>query len=180
MPVMPEPSAEHHLLHLTPGQAQLFADPTRADIIALISQRPASIKELAGALDRPKGSIGHHIRRLADAGLIEVVETRQVRAITEKFYGRTARTFVFPDLDEAGERTFLDEAAAEMRDPGDDETALLTLRRARIPLSRAKEFSERLLDLAEEFSTADPGGTTTYGMVLGIYPTDRPSLPDIE
>ncbi len=177
---MSQKFAERNLLHLTPEQAKLFADSTRADIISLISQRPASIKELAEALSRPKGSIGHHIKRLADAGLIDVVETRQVRAITEKFYGRTARTFVFPDMDESGERTFLDEAIAEMRDPDDDETALLTLRRSRIPLERAEEFSERLLEIAEEFSTAKPGGTTTYGMVLGLYPTDRPSLPDAE
>ena len=168
------------MLRLSPEQAKLFADPTRADIITLISQRPASIKELADALDRPKGSIGHHIKRLADAGLIEVVETRQVRAITEKFYGRTAKTFVFPNLDEGGERSFLDEAAAEMRDPADEETSLLTLRRARIPAEHAEAFADRLLEVAEEFSGAEPGGTTVYGMVLGLYPTDRPSLPDTE
>ena len=30
---------------------------------------------------------------LADAGLLQVVRTRRVRAIEERFYGRTARMF---------------------------------------------------------------------------------------
>ena len=67
-------------------------------IITLLEERAASIKQLAEALDKPKGSVGHHVKALEAAGLIRVVRTRQVRAITEKFYGRTARWFIMTGL----------------------------------------------------------------------------------
>ena len=50
---------------------------------------------MAGALEIPKGTVGHHCKTLEAAGLIRVVRTRRVRALEEKFYGRTARVFVF-------------------------------------------------------------------------------------
>jgi DNA-binding transcriptional ArsR family regulator len=170
----PPPPADR--LILEPEQAALLADQTRGDIVTLLAERPASIKELAGVLDKPKGTIGHHVKALEVAGMIRVVRTRKVRAVTEKFYGRTARTFVFPGF-VAGAGTFLDEAAAELRSPRDGEDLFLTLRHARIPTDRLCEFAERLAGIAEEFAAEPPQGRTTYGMVLGIYPTDRPSLP---
>jgi hypothetical protein len=34
--------------------------------------------------------------------------------------------------------------------------------------------------LAEEFTTEKRGGETTFGLLLAMYPTDRPHLPDHE
>ena len=41
---------------------------------------------------------------LESAGLVHVVRTRQVRAVTEKFYGRTAKLFLFEAEDPEDER----------------------------------------------------------------------------
>ena len=60
----------------------------------LLRERAASTTELATVLETPKGTVGHHLKVLESAGLIRVVRTRQVRALTEKFYGRVARLFV--------------------------------------------------------------------------------------
>jgi len=127
--------------------------------------------------------VGHHVKALEDAGLIRVVRARRVRAVVEKFYGRVARTFVFPvmpGMEEYDMPPFIAEALAEAREPGEGEEALMTLRHARIPLERAVEFSQRLVRLAEEFAGSPAGGATTYGLLIGIYPTDRASLPDQE
>ena len=43
---------------------------------------------------RPQGTVGHHLKVLERGGLVRVVRTRQVRALTEKYYGRVARLFV--------------------------------------------------------------------------------------
>jgi DNA-binding transcriptional ArsR family regulator len=167
------------LLELTAEQARLFAEPTRNEIVTLITERPASIKELAAALGKPKGSVGHHVGVLEAAGLIRVVATRKVRAITEKFYGRVARTYVFPDLDEKGDMpSILSEALGEMREPREGESGYFTLRHARIDEDRVVEFAGRLTDLAEEYAAQERSGTTVYGLLLGLYPTDRPSLPE--
>ena len=44
---------------------------------------------------------GRSVKVLEAAGLIHVVRTRQVRAVTEKFYGRAARLFLFEMEDNA-------------------------------------------------------------------------------
>ena len=71
----------------------LFED-TRLRIADLLLERAATVTELAAALHRPKGTIGHHVSVLEEAGLIRVVRTRKVRAIEAKYYGRTARTYL--------------------------------------------------------------------------------------
>jgi hypothetical protein len=53
-----------------------------------------------------------------------------------------------------------------------------TLRHARIPAARAREFWEQALALAQEFARLPRGGDTTYGFTIGLYPTDHPRLPD--
>ena len=53
------------------------------------------------ALDTPKGTVGHHLKVLEKAGLVRVVRTRKVRALTEKYYGRVARLFVLKSTDDS-------------------------------------------------------------------------------
>jgi DNA-binding transcriptional ArsR family regulator len=184
--MMPEPyDPAHRLLEMSPEQAAAFSDPTRNEIVALLAERPASTTQLAEALGKPKGTVGHHLKALEQLGLIRVVRTRKVRALTEKYYGRVAVTYVFPHLggDEGKGRAtdFIMESLAEMRPPRDDEADIFTIRRARIDSDRAADWERRLLDLAEEFATQPRSGTTAYGLIIGLYPTDRPALPpDIE
>ena len=83
-----------------PKQLRALGDFTRGRIIGLLGQRAASTTELAAALDMPKGTVGHHLKVLEKAGLVRVVRTRQVRALTEKFYGRVARLFELKGVDE--------------------------------------------------------------------------------
>lgn len=168
-------------LDMTAEQAAAFADATRNQIIGLLTERPASVSQLAAALDRPKGTIGHHIKVLEDLGLITVVRTRKVRALTEKYYGRIARTFMFPHIDGPEDevaKTFFFESLAEMRDPAEDEAHIVTIRHARIDSGRAAEWKARVLELAEEFAAQPRSGATTYGLLIGLYPTDRPALGD--
>ena len=57
---------------------------------------------------------------------------------------------------------------------------MITLRHARIPHDRAAEFADEMLRIAEEFAAAERGGETVYGFIVGVYPTDRPSLREDE
>jgi hypothetical protein len=105
-----------------------------------------------------------------------------VRAIEAKYYGRTARTYVIGDkpsgIDLAADH-FLQSAAVEFARVEDPSVgSLSTLRYARIPDEKADEWVGRLADLAEEFTTEPRGGETTFGLLLAMYPTDRPHLPD--
>lgn len=154
-----------------------IADPTRATILTLLDERPASVTHLARALDRPKGSVAHHVKVLADAGLIHVVATRKVRAMTEKLYARTARWFLLSGYEETGLATdfAVQQALSRMRIGGG---GFATARYARIPEDRAEEFGEQLVALVDRFLATEPHGDTVHAIVAGIFPTDLPTLED--
>src|SRR5690349_22657435 len=76
-----------------PDQVKALGHPLRNTILGLLHERAATVTELAGAVERPKSTVAHHVNVLAEAGLLQVVRTRRVRAIDERFYGRTARMF---------------------------------------------------------------------------------------
>jgi len=182
----PDYELDQRLALERPEQYKTLFDGTRMQIVDLLLERAATIKELAETLDKPKGTIGHHVSALEEAGLIRVVRTKMVRAIEAKYYGRTARTYVIGDkaedigIDLAPDH-FLQTASIEFARVQDPSVGTLsTLRYARIPDERADEWTQRLAELAEEFTTEKRGGETTFGLLLAMYPTDRPHLPDHE
>ena len=167
--------------HLTiRGRDQLHAigDPTRWRILGRLLAGPASVQELARALGAAKGTIGHHVRVLEDAGLIRVAETKRVRGVVEKRYLRVARQFRLPDTDADGADTDLGTlpiraALAEARpsrSKPDPSTSFVV--RARMPAARAKRFADLINQVAAEFADGAPGTGETFGFVGAIYTPD--------
>ena len=85
--------------HDRPDQLQALGEATRWRILGCLLDGPASIQELAGALGRAKGTIGHHVRVLERVGLIRLAETKSVRGVVEKRYVRVAKQFALPKAD---------------------------------------------------------------------------------
>jgi DNA-binding transcriptional ArsR family regulator len=168
----------------TPAQVRAIGHPLRTTILGMLHERAATVTQLADAAGRPKSTVAHHVKVLAEAGLVRVVRTRRVRAIDERFYGRTARMFYVPaERGADGEELPLDfndfevaaqESAAAYR----DRKLWGFIRHARLPEERAAEFWERIAALVREFDELPRSGDTVYGFAVGIYPTDHPSLPD--
>lgn len=164
-------------------QVRVMADPLRSTLLNLLLERAATITELATAVGRPKSTIAYHVNLLVDAGMLQVVRTRRVRAIDERFYGRTARLFrvgtlFLPDeIPEAVGRNLLSVAAAEAVPAHEADDLRAIVRHARIPRARVREFWEQVLALTREFDQIPRSGETVYGFVAGLYPTDSPILP---
>jgi DNA-binding transcriptional ArsR family regulator len=178
--VAPDYELEASIRAETPGQFKAIFHPLRSQILDLVLERAATVTELATALDRPKSSVAYHVDVLVDAGMLRVVRTRQVRAIEERFYGRTGRTIIVGDAPlpkGAAAQNFLAQAQAEAVVTGAGHL-LATLRHARIPEERADEFFERVAELGEEFSKLPRSGDTVFGFVGAVYATDLPSLPE--
>jgi DNA-binding transcriptional ArsR family regulator len=160
-----------------PARLKALADPLRMQICDLVLERAMSVTELAERVARPKGTVAYHVDVLTDAGLLKVVRTRRVRAVEERFYGRVARTIVFPH-DDDDSLPFLREALADFdveRHRRDDVPGLTTIRHARIPFDRAEEYRRQLLALALEFIDEPRDGDVVFGMYLALYPTTRPT-----
>jgi DNA-binding transcriptional ArsR family regulator len=143
-------------------QLRALSDELRARIISLLRERAWSTQELSRELGVPKGTVGHHLKVLESAGLIHVVRTRQVRALTEKYYGRVARLFLFEAEDPADARalgaTTMRQVAHELeRAP---EGAAWGFVRAKLTPAEARKFHRRLGRLLDDFREREvPDGT---------------------
>jgi len=166
-----------------PSQVKAIGNPLRTTILGLLHERAATVSELAVAVERPKSTVAHHVNVLAEAGLVQVVRTRRVRAIEERFYGRTARMFYVSverstDGDELP-RDFNDfeVAAGESATAFRDGKLWGFIRHARVSETQVSEFWGRMAELVAEFEQLPRSGDTVYGFAVGVYPTDHPTLP---
>jgi DNA-binding transcriptional ArsR family regulator len=159
-----------------PEQLRALGDDLRARIVVLLRERAASTTELAERLGLPKGTVAHHVKVLERAGLLRVVRTRKVRAVTERIYGRTARLFVFKSSDDAGGEGVRDVAAAslrtvaeEMLPSADDERTSFAVLRIRLAKPAAARFARRLEKLIDELEAADDPAGEPYGLAVALY-----------
>lgn len=176
-------------LELTdPAQYRALFDDTRLKIVHLLLERAATTSELAAALSKPKGTVGHHLKVLEYAGLVRIVRTKQVRAIEAKYYGRTARVFLYHDwdrtefegigLDPGGLLEHFVAEATNLPEHLRDLPSGTSARYARIPVERAAEWRERVYELLDEFAREPRGGEVTFGLLVGLFPTTRGHLPE--
>jgi DNA-binding transcriptional ArsR family regulator len=182
---IPDYELADRLVVTTPTQLRAIADPLRATILDLLLERAATVAELAGAVQRPKSTVAHHVNVLLEADMLRVVRTRRVRAIDERYYGRTARVFYVGVVNRPGEdpttvhANALSVAAAESVPAHEVDQLRTIVRHVRIPAERAAEFWEWVVDeLVREFAQLPRSGDTVYGFAAGMYPTDYPALPD--
>lgn len=155
----------------TPERRKALADPLRLLLADLVLERAMTVSELADEVGRPRGTVAYHVDVLVGAGLLQVVRTRRVRAIDERFYGRTARTFVYEEIDDG--LPFIREALAQCADPDPELPRGSTLRHARIPAERVGDYIHRLHELAIEFSREPRSGGTEYALMFHVFPTNR-------
>jgi DNA-binding transcriptional ArsR family regulator len=121
-----------------------LSDEFRLEILALIRERPASTTELAAALRRPKGTVGYHLKVLERAGLVHIVRTRRVRAVTEKYYGVVA-----------------------------DDLSSFGVVQTRMLEADAEHFARRLDQLLHEFADAEGRTGVLFTMVAALYSGDE-------
>lgn len=164
------------------SQVKALSHPLRNTILSLLHERAATVNELAIALERPKSTVAHHVKVLREAGLVQVVRTRRVRAIEERFYGRTARMFYVAKRSAAGDplpRDFNDFEVAARESMAAYHAGKLWgfVRHARITETQASQFWEKMAELVEEFDQLPRSGDIMYGFAVGVYPTDHPTLP---
>jgi DNA-binding transcriptional ArsR family regulator len=151
----------------SPLQVQAIANRLRTTILGLLHERAATVTELAAAVGRPKSTVAYHVNVLLEAGLVCVVSTRRVRAIEERFFGRTARMFYvgvghgargeplpvdFNDLEIAAAESQPAYAGHELRS---------FIRHARIAPEEVTRFWRQAMTLVQEFDRLPRSGDAT-------------------
>ena len=118
------------------------------------------------------------IKVLESAGLIRVVRTRRVRAVTEKYYGRTARLFLYESTDASNADDVRNIVAASLRvaadeilplPPDSDDPGCSGVIRVRLNRADAQRFNRRLDKLMTEFREAEDAAGEPYGLAMAMY-----------
>jgi DNA-binding transcriptional ArsR family regulator len=161
-----------------PDQLKALADELRSRIVVMLRERAQSVSELAARLKMPKGTVAHHVKVLESAGLLRVVRTRRVRAVTEKYYGRTARLFLYESDDTVGREDVRNIVAASLRVAAEeilpvadeeDAAACSGVLRVRLSPADARRFNRRLDKLLMDFRDRDDPDGTPYGLAVALY-----------
>ncbi|MDQ3671404.1 MAG: hypothetical protein M3364_03055 [Actinomycetota bacterium] len=113
---------------------------------------------------------------LEKAGLVRVVRTRQVRALTEKYYGRVARLYVLktddsmPDDVKRGAiaAMMLRQAADELIASGVDKETSAILH-ARLSPADVARFQKRLARLLADFERADGPDGVMHAFAFALF-----------
>jgi DNA-binding transcriptional ArsR family regulator len=178
-PLGPDYDAADVLVVREPEQLKALADDLRSRIVVLLREHARSTTELAEKLGLPKSTVGHHVKVLEKAGLIRVVRTRKVRALTERYYGRTARLFLYESQDGTNAEDVRNIVAASLRIAAEeilpldfsDEDSQSCSGALRIRLNRddAARFNRRLDRLMNEFRAAEDPTGEPYGLAIAMY-----------
>lgn len=98
----------------TMEEVKAFSDPFRYKILMTFyrMKKPATVKEIAVAIDEVPANVHYHIKKLEKVGILKLVYTKEINGIIAKYYQPTAETFTIecsPEVDAAGEKLILAE-----------------------------------------------------------------------
>jgi DNA-binding transcriptional ArsR family regulator len=157
----------------TPEQFKALGHPMRHRLLFALGQGDATISQLAARLGSNKGNVAHHLKVLADAGLVRLASTRQVRGGTEQYYEPAVRALSYDDA--ATTEVALRAIAAEIA--GAEPEPFMVHR----TLWLSSGHAAQILALLRELAAAEPDpeaddNTARYSMLLGFYrPAGRAS-----
>lgn len=79
-------------------QIRLLSDPRRLEILRRLMDAPATLTHLGKAMGEHPAWVRHHLKQLADCGLVEMVTTQVSGGFIEKYYQARAQAFVFQQM----------------------------------------------------------------------------------
>ena len=94
-PKISHPRIKEFEVVTNPKIIKLLLDGTRKDIVfKYLVNEPMTVKQLSDAMRKKPGTVLHHVQKLKNAGIIQLVETRETRrGIVERYYRAVAREF---------------------------------------------------------------------------------------
>ena len=78
-------------VQVSPEQVRILSDPTRLRILTMLFERENTISGLARALGLTPATVHHHVKTLAEAGLIERTRQEIHGNLVEKYYSMPAK-----------------------------------------------------------------------------------------
>lgn len=76
-----------------PEAFKLLGDETRRRMVFLLRAKEMTVGKVAQELDLTPQAVYHHIKKLLDAGMVEVTKEKRVAHLIESYYRATAEIF---------------------------------------------------------------------------------------
>ena len=163
----------------TPKQQKAYFHPVRMKVLNFLAGERLTISQTAERLRVHPANITHHFRLLQSAGLIRLVEERDIGRVVEKYYQAVAPLFdIRPpegsvkSVNKKGLSFLRDDLSASINllKADDSEEVFGQIERARIDGKTFRVFAKRLRSLIEEFEMIACEHGTTYALNLSLYP----------
>lgn len=181
---------------------RLLADPLRLSILGAFppgrTGQPMSVKEIAEKLDEGQTKLYRHVKKLEEAGLLYVAETRVVSGIIEKRYRAAQRRLTIdsdmltqqPEPDEYADTmvAVLDATRDRMRreiqagrvllkkpETGPDLSVQLASTRVTMTLDRYEKLRAAVTELLDAGPSDEGPDTVTVHLQVLLLPTSNPA-----
>jgi DNA-binding transcriptional ArsR family regulator len=181
----------------TVEQVKALTDPLRKQILGAFCQGPMTTKQVAEQLGEKPTRLYYHVTILEQAGLIEIVETRQIRGTVEKTYRAVATKFrvdrdlfkVAPESETGSSGVLviintLEEALAHFQDESaqavlgtqiaEEQLVFVHAQNLCLTPSQVSDLKTRICELLEECAgeckAAANGEGPSYTFTLVLYP----------
>lgn len=148
-----------------------LSNPIRHRVLIVLGEGPATVSELARRLDIAKGSAAHHLRVLADAGLVREGGTRRRRGGTQQLWERAVQRIIGPD-DPQTTAALVAAVAAEIDASAQPSTHLRYLRLTRAQAERVRAALSEVVDALDPADEVE-ADTARFGLFVSVYEQGR-------
>lgn len=166
--------APRDVVHVqTDQQLHAVGSLARHRVLRVLRDGPATVTQIAERLGIAKGSSHYHVKVLAKAGLVHVVETRKVRGVVEQYYGMVARGISMPDPGPGEPEHLMRHALADVEAAPAGDQKTVWLKHARLSRAAWEIFDEKIRALMDELTEmSDPAEAAADFFVAFYRPLD--------
>ncbi|NUP52271.1 MAG: helix-turn-helix transcriptional regulator [Catenulispora sp.] len=166
----PAPADAAATIHVhSDDQLRAIASHMRHRILRVLRDGPATITQVAERLGIAKGSSNHHIKVLAKAGLVHVVQTRKVGGVTEQYYAMTGKTIELPETGAGQPEVLMRHALADIESAPPSDQRTVFLKHARLSPQAWEQFNERLAQLLTDLTEASDPAQPAADLFVAFY-----------
>jgi DNA-binding transcriptional ArsR family regulator len=161
----------------TDQQLHAVGSLARHRVLRVLRDGPATVTQIAERLGIAKGSSHYHVKVLAKAGLIHVVETRKVRGVVEQYYGMVAKAIALPDPGPGEPEHLMRHALADLESAPANDQKTVRLKHARLSPAAFDAFEERLHALIDELTGLSDPDEGAADLFVAFYRPQDPMQP---
>jgi DNA-binding transcriptional ArsR family regulator len=170
------PSDDDFIHVQTDEQLHAIGNLVRHRVLRVLRDGPATVTQIADRLGIAKGSSNYHVKVLAKAGFIRVVDTRKVRGVTELYYAMVRKGISLPESGPGQPDILMRHALGDVENAPDGADKEVRLRHLRLSKENFDLAVAKVAALHAELATLHDPAQPAADFFSALYRT-RDSRP---